>query len=140
MARDLSKAAGGILSYFVRHRTAANLLLVLLLISGLYAAPQMRAQFFPDVVVDDIDIVVKWDGAGAEDVDASIVQLLEPELQGVEGVTETSATSREGTAYITLEFEPGWNMSQAQEDVQAARRSDRSSHPQRCGRSHHPRG
>ena len=120
MARDLSKAAGGILSYFVRHRTAANLLLVLLLISGLYAAPQMRAQFFPDVVVDDIDIVVKWDGAGAEDVDASIVQLLEPELQGVEGVTETSATSREGTAYITLEFEPGWNMSQAQEDVQAA--------------------
>lgn len=120
MARDLSKATGGILSYFVRHRTAANLLLVLLLISGLYAAPQMRAQFFPDVVVDDIDIVVKWDGAGAEDVDSSVVQLLEPELQGVEGVTETSATSREGTAYITLEFEPGWNMSQAQEDVQTA--------------------
>ncbi len=120
MARDLSKAAGGVLSYFVRHATAANLLLLLLVLAGLYAAPQMRAQFFPDVIVDDIDVVVKWDGAGAEDVDASIIQVLEPELQSVDGVTETSATSREGTAYVTLEFEPGWDMAQAQEDVQAA--------------------
>ena len=94
MARDLGKAAGGVLSYFVRHRTAANLLLVLLVLAGLYAAPQMRAQFFPDVVVDDIDVTVVWDGAGAADVDAAIVQVLEPELQGVEGVTETSARSR----------------------------------------------
>ncbi|MEM9425893.1 MAG: efflux RND transporter permease subunit [Pseudomonadota bacterium] len=120
MARDLSKAAGGILSYFVRHRTAANLLLLVLVLAGLYSAPQMRAQFFPDVIVDDIDIVVRWDGAGAEDVDASIIQVLEPELQSVDGVTETSATSREGNGYVTLEFEPGWDMSQAQEDVQAA--------------------
>ena len=120
MARDLSKAAGGILSYFVRHRTAANLLLLLLMLAGLYAAPQMRAQFFPDVIVDDIDIVVRWDGAGAEDVDASIIQLLEPELQSVDGVSETSATAREGTAYVTLEFEPGWDMGQAREDVQNA--------------------
>lgn len=120
MARDLSTAARGILSYFVRHRTAANLLLVLLLLSGGYAAPQMRAQFFPDVIVDDIDIRVVWEGAGAEDVDRSIVQLLEPELQSVDGVTETSATSREGNAYFTLEFEPGWDMARAQEDVQVA--------------------
>ena len=35
MARDLSKATGGILSYFTRHRTAANLLLVVLLLAGL---------------------------------------------------------------------------------------------------------
>ena len=80
MARDLGNAAGGILSYFARHNTAANLLLVILVVAGLYAAPQMRAQFFPDVIVDDIDVVVKWEGAGAEDVDAAIVQLLEPEL------------------------------------------------------------
>ena len=120
MARDLGQAAGGILSYFARHKTAANLLLVLLVMAGLYAAPQMRAQFFPDVIVDDIDVVVKWEGAGAEDVDAAIIQLLEPELQSVDGVTETTATSREGSANVTMAFEPGWDMSQAQEDVQAA--------------------
>ena len=120
MARDLSIGAGGIIGYFTRHRTAANLLLVLLVVSGLYAIPQMRAQFFPDVVVDDINISVTWNGAGATDVDASIVQILEPALQGVDGVSETQATSREGRASISLEFEPGWDMGQAEDDVNTA--------------------
>ncbi|MCV6594010.1 MAG: efflux RND transporter permease subunit [Silicimonas sp.] len=120
MARDLGKATGGLLSYFTRHATAANLLLVLLVVAGLYSAPQMRAQFFPDVIVDDIDIRVFWEGAGAEDVDAAIVEVLQPALIAVDGVTETSATSREGRANITLEFEPGWDMAQAREDVQTA--------------------
>ncbi len=120
MARDLGRATGGILSYFTRHRTAANLLLLVLVLAGLWAAPQMRAQFFPDVIVDDINVSVSWDGAGAGDVDAAIVQVLEPALQSVDGVTETEGTSREGNAYITLEFEPGWDMAQANEDVLAA--------------------
>ncbi|MEQ9038091.1 MAG: efflux RND transporter permease subunit [Silicimonas sp.] len=120
MARDLVRATGGILSYFTRHRTAANLLLMLLLLAGAYAIPQMRAQFFPDVIVDDIDISVSWDGAGAEDVDTAIVQVLEPALQGVDGVSETSATSREGGASISLEFEPGYDMDRAEEDVKTA--------------------
>ena len=120
MARDLSRATVGLLSYFTRHATAANLLLVLLVCAGLYAIPQMRAQFFPDVIVDDITIDIAWDGAGAEDVDASIVEVLQTTLQAVDGVTETSSLSREGRATVSLEFEPGWDMAQAQDDVDTA--------------------
>ncbi len=71
--RRLPDSAGGVLSYFTRHRTAANLLLVILIVAGLVAFPRMRAQFFPDVVIDNVTISVAWDGAGAEDVDRSIV-------------------------------------------------------------------
>ena len=116
----LSASAGGILSYFTRHRTAANLLLVLMITAGLLAFPNMRAQFFPDVVVDDIDVSVAWDGAGAEDVDAAIVQVLEPVLLGVEGVTSSETRSTEGRASISLEFEPGYDIEKAAEDVQLA--------------------
>ncbi len=118
--RSLSGPAGGILSYFTRHRTAANLLLVVLIVLGLAAVPQMRAQFFPDVIIDDVSVSVRWDGAGAEDVDTAIVQLLEPALLTVEGVESSSATSREGRASLNLEFEPGWDMARAADDVQAA--------------------
>ncbi|MCT8158919.1 efflux RND transporter permease subunit [Pseudoruegeria sp. SHC-113] len=120
MVRQLSGRAGGILSYFTRHRTAANLLLVVLIVAGLAAMPRMRAQFFPDVIVDSVSVIVAWDGAGAEDVDTAIVQLLEPALLAVEGVESTSATSREGRASINLEFEPNWDMSRAADDVQSA--------------------
>ncbi|MEM9709570.1 MAG: efflux RND transporter permease subunit [Pseudomonadota bacterium] len=112
--------AGGIISYFTRHRTVANLLLVVLLVLGLTAFPNLRAQFFPDVVVDDITIAVEWEGAGAEDVDANIIQLLEPTLVVVDGVEESDAVSYEGRGYITLEFEPNWDMGQASDDVLAA--------------------
>ena len=116
----LNAGAGGILSYFTRHRTAANLLLVLMITAGAFAFPNMRAQFFPDVVVDDLTVSVAWSGAGAEDVDAAIVQVLEPVLLGVEGVTSSSSTSREGGASIQLEFDPGYDIDRAAEDVQLA--------------------
>src|SRR6056297_2101437 len=120
MVRSTGPVAGGILSYFARHRTAANLLLVVLVVLGVVSFPNMRAQFFPDVVIDEIDISVRWDGAGAEDVDAGIVQLLEPTLLSVEGVESSASVSREGRASIELEFEPGWDMGRAADDVAAA--------------------
>lgn len=122
MAREalLQVKAAGIFRYFTRHRTAANLLLVLMLMAGLAALPRMHAQFFPDVVVDTISVSVAWPGAGAEDVDAGIVQLVEPALMAVEGVAGTSARASEGSARITLEFEPGWDMARAASDVQDA--------------------
>ncbi len=52
------------LSYFVRHRTAANLLLVAMIVLGLAAVPNMRAQFFPDIVIDEVDVEVLLAGRG----------------------------------------------------------------------------
>ena len=118
MAKHLSP--GGLLSYFTRHGTAANLLLVILIVLGLAALPRMRAQFFPDIVIDNVSVSVKWSGAGAEDVDAAIVQVLEPALLAVEGVESSRATSSEGSARITLDFDPGWDMARATDDVQVA--------------------
>ena len=120
MARAMPKAASGLLSYFTRHRTAANLLLVVLVVLGVAAMPNMRAQFFPDVIVEEVNIRVAWEGAGPEDVDSAIVQVLEPVLLAVEGVDGSSSTSREGSAQIRLEFEPGYDMSRATDDVRAA--------------------
>ncbi len=57
----------GILSYLTRHRTAANLLMVVMLAAGFAAYPKMRAQFFPDVIIDNVTVSVQWSGAGAED-------------------------------------------------------------------------
>ncbi|MBL4916179.1 efflux RND transporter permease subunit [Tabrizicola sp. DMG-N-6] len=111
---------GGILSYFTRHRTLANLLLVLMIVAGLAASTRIRAQFFPDVVISEISVSVAWSGAGAEDVDRGIVQVLEPALLTVDGVTDATSRASEGSARLSLSFEPGHDLMQAAEDVQAA--------------------
>ncbi len=120
MARNIPGAASGLLSYFTRHRTAANLLLVVLVVLGAASIPNMRAQFFPDVIVANVTVSVTWDGAGPEDVDGAIVQILEPALLAVEGVESSASVSREGRASITLDFEPGWDMARAADDVQTS--------------------
>ncbi|MCH8465819.1 MAG: efflux RND transporter permease subunit [Roseinatronobacter sp.] len=116
----LAVQALGVFRYFTRHKTAANLLLVVMLVAGLAAIPQMRAQFFPDVVVDNVSVDIRWPGAGAEDVDGAIVQLVGPALQAVEGVSQVTAQSREGRASFTIEFETGWDMARGSADVQTA--------------------
>ena len=80
----------------------------------------MRSQFFPDIIIDNINISVVWQGAGAEDVDSAIVRVLEPVLLGVDGVSGASSTSNEGRARISLEFEPSWDMGRAKVDVETA--------------------
>ncbi|MDP2087487.1 MAG: efflux RND transporter permease subunit [Gemmobacter sp.] len=112
--------AKGILSHFARHRTLANLLLVLLVVAGIAAGTRIRSQFFPDTVVGEVIVTVAWSGAGPEEVDRAIVQVLEPLFLTLEGVSETASRSREGQAVITVRFDPGWNMARAADDVQAA--------------------
>jgi multidrug efflux pump subunit AcrB len=109
----------GILSYFTRHQTASNLLLVIMILGGLSAAPKMRSQFFPDVVIEMVSVHVVWTGAGPEEVDNAIVQLIEPALLTLEGIENTLSTSSQGYARIRVNFQPGWDMARATEDVKA---------------------
>lgn len=118
------------LDYMVRHRTAANLLLALMLIAGLAAGTQIRTQFFPDFVREEVDVDISWPGAGPDDLDRSVVEILGPQLLAINGVDEATSVSREGRASINLEFEDGWDMGQATDEVKAAVDQARSSLPE----------
>jgi multidrug efflux pump subunit AcrB len=115
-----SDAVGGIISYFTRHRTAANLVMLLMVVVGLLAASRIRAQYFPDIVVSEVSVSVSWQGAGADDVDRAIVQVMEPALLAVEGVVDVTSLATEGSARMSMEFEPGVDVARAAEDVQTA--------------------
>ncbi|MHA3916587.1 efflux RND transporter permease subunit [Halovulum sp. GXIMD14793] len=119
MAR-MPDRAGGLLFYFTRHRTAANLILVIMIALGLVAGTQIRSQFFPDVVINQIDVSVTWSGAGPEDVEAAIISVMEPSLLVVEGVESVTSAANEGRAGISLSFEPRWDMSRAMDEVRSA--------------------
>ncbi|MES0811546.1 efflux RND transporter permease subunit [Roseibium sp. SCPC15] len=118
------------LDYMVRHRTAANLLLALMLLAGIAASTQIRTQFFPDFVREEVDVRISWPGAGPEDLDRSVVEILGPQLLAVNGVDEATSLAREGSVRINLEFEDGWDMGQATDEVKAAVDQARSSLPE----------
>ncbi|MDP6343183.1 MAG: efflux RND transporter permease subunit, partial [Alphaproteobacteria bacterium] len=66
---------------FVRHRNAANLLMIIMLVLGGVSLLRLNTQFFPDFGIDMVSITVIWPGASAEDVEANIVAAIEPEVR-----------------------------------------------------------
>lgn len=115
-----SGGGGGFFGYFVEHRTAAVLLLILMIVAGAFAMTKIRAQLFPDVVIERVSVTVTWQGVSPQEMDTAVVARIEPVLRAIEGVKEVSATARESYATIQLEFEPGWDMGRAVEDVKQA--------------------
>lgn len=115
-----SHGRGGLISLFTRHPTAANLLMVLMLIAGLVGLSRLNTQFFPDFGIDWIQVSVAWPGAAAEDAEANIVEAIEPEVRFLDDVKRVRGEAREGAASVFVEFEPGADMQTALAQVENA--------------------
>ncbi len=109
-----------LIGFFTRHRTAANLLMVLMLIAGFFGLNRMTTQFFPDFGIDLVRVSVKWSGASASDVDSNIIQAIEREVRFIDGVKAVKSSAFEGRGSVAVEFEPGTNMQGALSNVETA--------------------
>jgi len=111
---------GGMIQLFARHPVASNLLMLLLLMFGIWGLLNLNRQILPDFELDVISISVQWPGASPEDIEANIIEAIEPEVRFLDSVDRVEAVAYEGRAAITIRFEDGVNMSRALTDVQAA--------------------
>jgi len=106
-----------LLGVFARHRVAANLLMVMMILAGGIALQQLNVQFFPNFELDQITVSTIWSGANAEDVESGITNPLEQRLRSVNHLKEMGSTSASGVSGITLEFDEGSDMTFALEEV-----------------------
>ncbi|MEP3280065.1 MAG: efflux RND transporter permease subunit [Stappiaceae bacterium] len=111
---------GGLISFFVRHPVAANLVMAVMLLFGAYGIAKMNTQFFPTLISDNVTISVEWSGASAEDVEANILTAIEPEVRFLDNVDNIGSYAREGVGTVVLEFEEGTDMQPALSDVEQA--------------------
>ncbi len=112
--------ARSLIRLFVRHRNAANLLMALLFLMGAYALSKMNTQFFPDFGIDVISIQVSWPGASPRDVEANIVEVIEPEVRFLDHVYRVTSYSSEGRARVFVEYEADTDMQSALSNIDAA--------------------
>lgn len=110
----------GLMATFARHKVAGNLLMILMILFGVWGLTQLNRQVMPDITLDVISISVRWPGASPEDVEANVVQAIEPEVRFIEDVDRVKAMAYEGRAEVTIEFEQDVNLARALTDVQAA--------------------
>lgn len=107
----------GVIGFFVHHRVAANLVMLVMLLGGVLALTRMNMQFFPTFALDIVSVRVVWSGASAEDVEQGITDPLEQRLRSIEGLKKMTSTSAQSVSSITLEFHEGTDPMQALDDV-----------------------
>ena len=105
------------IGYFTRHPTAANLIMLALIIGGLFAAPVLQRETFPRVQPSKVEITVLNPGARAEDVEEAICQRIEDAIDGIDNVTEITCQAGEGLARATVEMAEGANLDRFTTDV-----------------------
>ena len=108
------------ISTFVRHPTAAKLLMAVMILLGVFGLSRLNTQFFPTIEIPIIRVSIAWPGASAADVEENILDGLEPELRFLDGIDEVSSVARDGSASISMEFDSDADMQKALSDVQQA--------------------
>jgi multidrug efflux pump subunit AcrB len=106
-----------LIAWFAENHIAANLLLVLLVLSGASALITMPQKSFPDIDVPIITVSVLYLGAAPEEVEQGVCVRIEEELEGVEGVKEIRSQANEGICAISVELFESADKAQALDDV-----------------------
>ena len=106
-----------VISQFAKHRVAANLLMVMMILAGVIALKKLNIQFFPNFDLDTIAVATSWSGASAEDIESGITIPLEQRLRSVDQLKEMSSSSAPGVSGIALQFHEGTDMVQAMDNV-----------------------
>lgn len=95
--------------WFAGHSTASNLLLLLFIAVGLFAAPTLKRETFPDFRAVEAEVVIVYRGAAAADVEDAICRPLWDGLQSVEGLDELDCTAQDNRARAVATMLPSGN-------------------------------
>jgi len=89
--------------YFASHPTAANLLMIGMMLLGLVALPKLQRDTFPIIPATEVNIRIPYPGSTAADVESGICQRIEDAMDSVSGLKEVRCDARENIALITIE-------------------------------------
>jgi hydrophobic/amphiphilic exporter-1 (mainly G- bacteria), HAE1 family len=92
------------ITYFTRHPTAANLLMLLLMLIGLFALPKLQRETFPDFAAKELEIRIPYPGASSADVEEGICQRVEDALDIVNEVEEVRCVAQENLSITVVEM------------------------------------
>lgn len=90
-----------------------------ILLAGVMALRALPIEQYPEVAPPSLTISVVYPGADAQTLEQNVTQVIEQQLNGVEGFLYMASSSvSNGTASITLTFEAGTDIDIAQTEVQ----------------------
>ncbi len=104
--------------YFLKHPTAANLLMAALLIAGFLSLPEIKRETFPEFSPSYISATVAYPGATPEEVEESLCLRMEDAIDGLSQIEEAKCQALEGSANLRIKLDNGADIGRMLVDVQ----------------------
>ena len=104
------------------NQVAANLLMCLLIVAGLYSMANIRHEIQPNYTYSSVLIDMTYAGAGPEEVEDSIILAVEAQLETIEGISKVTSYAREGHAQVRAEIAQGENLDRTLQSVKKRHR------------------
>ena len=101
----------------VKRPVFATVISLLLIVLGILSFLQLPVREYPDTSPPIVSVSTSYPGASAEIVETQITQLIEDQINGVEGVTSINSSSSDGSSRISIEFRVGRDIDQAANDI-----------------------
>lgn len=106
--------------YFIKYPTWSNTILIMVILFGILGLFNMKSSFFPERESKNITITVIYPGASPEEIENGVIQKIEDNLKGVQGVEEYKSTSQENSGSINVEVLEEYNTDEVLIDVRNA--------------------
>lgn len=103
----------GVIGWMASNPVAANLLLLLALITGLIAMDGIRKEVFPTFPSETFTVTVPYPGSSPEEVEQGILLRVEETLRDIVDIKEIRSEAREGVGIVTVEMEAGADLGRA---------------------------
>jgi hydrophobe/amphiphile efflux-1 (HAE1) family protein len=95
-------------SIFIRRPRLAVVIAIVILVAGLIALRALPVAQFPNIVPPQVSVTASYPGASAADVEASVAQVIESQVNGVDNMIYMKSTSgSDGTYNLAVSFEVG---------------------------------
>ena len=107
----------GLIAWFARNSVAANLLMAIILVAGVFSLFTIKKQIFPEIVLEQVNIRVPYLGAAPQEVETGVIDKIEESLRGVNGIKRIRSTAVEGLATVRAEIANNYDVQEVMDEI-----------------------
>jgi len=104
----------------VRKPITTIMIFLALIVLGFYSLFRLPIDFYPELEFPAISVFAIYNGASAADIETTVSDVIEDNLNTVSNLKEIYSTSRDNMSIVTCEFEWGTNLDEAANEIRDA--------------------
>ena len=110
----------GPIAWMATNPVAANILMIILLFGGLFAATRVQEEFLPNAELDHVYVSVAYPGASPDEVEQGIILAIEEVVYGLNGVNKIVSFANENSGTVRVEVLEKSDVNRVADDVRNA--------------------